>query len=133
MDKKVEDLSRIGDPLCDHKLEDGSSAYEWRVYGIEYIKTCQICCNLDYTTRTIDKPTDHTQASTDMLINQLTGDLDTVSALKNVRGGVMVNRTIFDLEHEIGDLKSALMNRGIDVSKYILTGNSNVKSGGVAV
>jgi len=115
-------IKEIGNPDCKHSLEDGSSAYEWRVYGIEYIKTCSICCDLDYSSRTLYMPQLSESISTAAMIDKLAGCITTVNTLKGPRYIPAHDPVIEDLTREIRDLQSALLSRGVDIVKYIKTG-----------
>jgi len=120
-------IKEIGNPDCKHTLDDGSSAYEWRVYGIEYIKTCSICCVPDYSSRTINCPELEEKISTDALIDRLTGNLESTAALKDARSTPENISMINGLLQEINDLKSALPSRGVDIAKYIKTGEEVIR------
>ncbi len=126
-------IKEIGNPDCKHTLDDGSSAYEWRVYGIEYIKTCSICCVPDYSSRTINCPELEEKISTDALIDRLTGNLITIGAMANARAcnpatdRIFADKIIADIERENTDLRLALLSRGVDIAKYIKTGEEVIR------
>lgn len=120
MNKLLQSLSKLGDPECKHVLENGSSAYEWAQYGIEYIKTCSICCNLDYSSRSIVMPELVEKITTNALIDKFTADMIT---LENLKGAAVVRPVylplIEKLEKEVDEIITELSSRGIDMASRV--------------
>lgn len=128
MNSLLKSLNKLGNPSCDHKLENGSSAYEWRQYGIEYIKTCSICCDLDYSSRSLTLPELTEKISTDALIEKLASNMITIAELKGAGATrAIYKNTINKLEGELSEIIPELKKRGGDIAKYIKTGEEVIR------
>lgn len=119
-DRLHEDLSKIGDPECKHVLENGSSAYEWAQYGIEYIKTCSICCNLDYSSRSLVMPELVEKITTNALIDKYAANMITLGNLKDAAVVRPVYAPLIEkLEKEVAEIITELSSRGIDMASRV--------------